>query len=249
MALLLALCAGCATPWGAPRPVQYENDGVRQLMDQLQAVNTDLEGFKALGRVTLGARGSERTFERTVWAAAPGRLRFAFRAPTGLPILSMSCDQQWVTALQHAEGDYHRRPIGSGSLSPYLPVSISCADLYQLFVGRPPEVPYDAVSRDPAAENAPQEIVLLLKRRFRGTVGRLRLNQDTGDLKAVELFDVHGNSQYEARLEEMQVVGGYRLPSRIRLAGPKGWLALQAARLWPLAAPEASLFQIPPPAQ
>lgn len=248
--VLLGVCLGCATPWGTPRPIEYESDGLRRLMEQLGAVNADLTGVKGLGRVTVTVDGSERTFERTVWAgAAPGRLRFAFRAPTGMPILSMSCDEQWLTALHHTEGDYYRRRIGSGRLSQFLPVQITCADLYGLMVGRAPGVLHDAVNLDSAAQSPPGEVVLLLKRRLRGTVGRLRLDRETGILRAVELFDVHGNRQYEARLEAIRTIDGYRLPGRIRLVGPEGWLVLEAARLWPAQDLDASLFHIPPPVE
>ena len=33
---------------------------MRELMERLQGVNADLEGFKGLGRVTVAERGSER---------------------------------------------------------------------------------------------------------------------------------------------------------------------------------------------
>lgn len=245
---LLALCTGCTVPWGATPPTTYENDAVRRLMDRLQDANAGLQGLKGTGRVTVSARGDERTFERTAWVGgAPGRLRFAFRAPTGMPIFSMSCDEQWVTALNHAEGDYYRRRIGDNSLSGFLPVQITCADLYGLLAGRPPGIAFDAVHTDPAAPETPQEITLLLKRRFRGTVGRLGVDRDTGDLRRVELLDVHGSRQYEARLDAIEEVDGYRLPGRIHLSGPDGWLILEAGRLWTQAAPDPSLFRIPPP--
>ena len=244
---LLALCFGCAFPGARPRPVAYENEAVRRLMDRARTVNAGLEAVKGLGRVTVVADGGQRSYEGTAWVAAePGRLRFAFRSPTGMPVFSMSCDPQWVTALNHVEGDYHRRRVGDNSLSRFLPVAVTCADLYDLLVGRMPAVAYDTVRLDREAKADGGGVALLLQRRFRGTVGRLRL-ADSGDLQAVTLLDVHGNPRYEAHLEERKTVDGYRLPVRVRLEGPEGGLLVEARRLWTAAGVDASLFRIVPP--
>lgn len=242
-----ALCAGCASLW-APRPVAYENEAVRRLMLQAQTANAGMEGVKGLGRITLAVDGSERIYERTAWVGAePGRLRFVFRAPTGMPVFSMSCDEQWVTALNHSDGDYYHRRIGGGSLSRFLPVPVTCQDLYGLLLGRPPAVTHDSVRVDDRAPPDRAGVTLLLQRRFGVTVGRLHLAADSGELRLVELLDRQGNPRYEARLEDRQTVDGYRLPTRIRLSGPDGGLTVEAQRLWTAAGVSASLFRIAPP--
>lgn len=245
---LWVLCFGCAFPGGPPRPIQYENQAVRHLMDRVRTANAGLEAVKGLGRVTVDADGSEHRYERTAWVGAdPGRLRFAFRAPTGLPVFSMSCDPEWVTALNHAEGDYYRRRIGDSSLSRFLPVAVTCADLYGLMVGRLPAVAYDTVRVDADAAGDPETIAVLLQRRLRGTVARLWIGSASGELEAVVLLDVHGNPRYEARLAERRTVDGYRLPARIHLRGPEGGLVVEAQRLWTETGVDESLFRIVPP--
>jgi hypothetical protein len=216
-------------------------------MDALQTANSDLKALKGWGRVRVVAPGDQRIYERAVWVGAePGRLRFAFLAPTG-PVFPMSCDETWVTALRHADGEYYRRQIGDNSLSGLLPVQIKCADLFGLLVGRLPGVAYDAVRLDTDEGDGNGDIVMLLQRRFRGTVGRIRADRDSGELTSVELLDIHGNRLYEARLEGMQTIAGYRLPSRIRLSGPDGGLELEIARIEPDADVAENVFRIMPP--
>ena len=244
----LVLCFGCAFPGGTPRPIHYENQAVRDLMDRVRTANAGLEAVKGLGRVRVAVDGSERRYDRTAWVGAePGRLRFAFRSPAGLPVFTMSCDPQWVTALNHAEGDFYRRRIGDNSLSRFLPVAVTCADLFGLMVGRLPGVAYDTVRIDADAAEDGETIAVLLQRRFRGTVARLRIAPDSGDLETVVLLDVHGKPRYEAHLADRKVVDGYRLPSRIHLSGPEGGLAVEAQRLWTEDGVDESLFRIVPP--
>lgn len=248
LGILMALTTGCTGWLGPPAEIQYDGLPTRQLMRRLTAANADLEAVKGVGRVVVATDGTHHTYERAAWVGAePGRLRFAFRGPTGLPIFSMSCDTLWLTALNHADGRYYRREIGDNSLSRFLPVSIKCADLYALLVGRPPRVEYDTVRIAAAQSSEEGPLVLLLQRRFRGTVGRLRVDHASGELQAAELLDLQGNRLYEARLEAMQTIDGYRLPTRIAISGPEGSLTLEISRSWPEASVTEDLFHILPP--
>jgi hypothetical protein len=249
LTLLGALLSGCSGWMGPPAEIQYDSQATQQLMHQLLAANAGLEAIKGLGRVTVTTNGSAHTYERAVWVgAAPGRLRFVFQAPTGMPVFTMSCDAEWVTALNYGDGRYYRHQIGDNSLSRFLPVSIKCADLYALLVDRPPKVVYDTVRLDTAPQSTTDDsLVLLLQRRFRGTVGRIRVDRNTGELQSVELLDIHGNRLYEARLQAIQTIDGYRLPTRITLNGPDGSLVLDIRRCWPEASVTEDLFRIAPP--
>ena len=248
LTLLGALLTGCSGWIGPPAEIQYDSQATQQLMHQLLAANDGLEAIKGLGRVTVTTDGTAHTYERAVWVGAtPGRLRFVFQAPTGMPVFSMSCDAEWLTALNYSDGRYYRHQIGDNSLSRYLPVSIKCADLYALLVNRPPKVAYDAVRLDTAQSTDNDSLVLLLRRRFRGTVGRIRVDRNTGALQAVELLDIHGNRLYEARLQAIKTIDGYRLPTRITLSGLDGSLVLDVRRCWPESSVTEDLFQIAPP--
>jgi hypothetical protein len=233
---------------GPPAEVRYDSQASRMLMNQLTAANAGLEAVKGVGKVTVTANGTPHTYERAVWMGAePGRLRFVFRAPTGQPVFSMSCDAEWITALNYADGSYYRRQIGDNSMSRILPVSVKCVDLYALLVGRPPLVAYDSVRLDTANSNSDDSLVLLLQRRFRGTVERIRVDRHTGDLQAAELLDIHGNRLYEARLDAMETIDGYRLPSQISISGPDGSLLLDVRRSWPETTVAEDVFHIAPP--
>jgi len=217
-------------------------------MNQLMTANDALEAVKGVGRVTVTTSGSSHTYERAVWVGAePGRLRFVFRAPTGQPVFTMGCDEEWLTALNYADSSYYRHKIGDSSLSSFLPVSVKCADLYALLVGRPPKVPYDAVRLDTSPKSTDESLTLLLQRRFRGTIERIHVAQSTGELQSVELLDIYGKRIYEARLQDMQTIDGYRLPSRLTLSGPKGSLALEVGRSWTETDVAEDLFRIAPP--
>ena len=243
---LSGFAAGCSGWLGPPAEIQYDSQGTRQLMSRLASANADLAAVKGVGRVVVATGGAQHVYERAAWVGAePGRLRFAFRGPTGLPVFSLSCDSLWLTALNHADGTYYRREIGDNSLSRFLPVAIKCADLFELLMGRPPQVDYDAVRI--AAAKADGPLVLLLQRRFRGTVGRIRVDRVSGELHSAELMDIHGNRLYEARLEAMQTIDGHRLPARIVISGPEGSLTLEISRSWPESSVAEDLFHIVPP--
>lgn len=249
LAFLVISFSGCATWWGQPTEIQYDNEATRQLMDRLMNVNAGLDAIRGKGRVLVNSQGTLRTYNRAAWVGAePGRLRFAFQGmPGGPPVFSMSCDELWLTALNHADGKYYRRRVGDNSLSSFLPVKIKCADLYGLLVGRPPQVTYDSVRVAPQSKNDTDPIVILLQRRFRGTVGRISVIRDTGEFSAAELLDVHGNRLYAARVDAMQTIDGYRLPASITLTGPDGSLELDVQRTWPGASVTQEIFRIAPP--
>jgi len=253
LGLLLAFLAvsfsGCAGWLGQSTEIQYDSEATRQLMDRLVNANAGLDAIRGKGRVLVNSQGTQRTYNPTAWVGAePGRLRFAFQSmPGGPPVFSMSCDELWLTALNHADGKYYSRRVGDNSLSSFLPVQIKCADLYRLLVGRPPQMEYDSVRIDPQKKNSAGPIVILLQRRFRGTVGRISVSRDTGEFSAAELLDVHGNRLYAARVDALQTIDGYRLPANIKLTGPDGNLELDVQRTWPGASVTQELFRIAPP--
>ena len=239
---------GCSGWWGQPVEVHYDSVATRLLMDRVMAANVDLNAFTGTGKVIVNAEGTQRTYSRAAWVGAePGRLRFAFRSPAGLPVFSMSCDETWVAALNHTDGKYYRRKIGSNSMSRLLPVEVKCADLYGLMVGRPPRIEFDSVQMDPRFKEDTGIISLLLKRRFRGTVAKIGIDRETGVLRNVELLDISGKRLYLARLGTMQTFDGYRLPVKIKLAGPSGSLELDVKRIDPGATVTNELFRIQPP--
>lgn len=247
---LMAFAAGCAGWLGPPADIQYDSPTTRHLMDGLAAFNADLPAVKGVGRVVVATDRIRQIYERAAWVGAePGRLRFAFRGPAGLPMFSMSCDPQWITALNHPEGTYVRREIGDNSLARFLPVAIKCGDLVALLMGRPPRVAHDGVRIEAANADEGHALTLALQRRFRGTVGRLQVDRASGELQAVELMDIHGNRLYEARLGAMQTVEGYRLPTRITVSGPDGSLALEVSRCWPESSVPEDVFHIVPPSK
>ncbi len=249
LAGLTFFLSGCAGWLDQSTEIQYDSEATQQLMNRLTTANAGLDAFRGKGRVVVNMKDSRQINSPAAWVGAePGRLRFAFRSiPAGPPVFEMSCDEEWLTALDYQEKKYVKRKVGNNSLSSFLPVSIKCADLFGLMVGRPPEVAYDAVRLAPAESEDDGTIVILLQRRFRGTVGRIRVVSDTGEFCGVELLDIHGNRLYAARVDGMQAIDGYRLPARIMLNGPEGSIELEIQRTWPGGSISENLFQIAPP--
>jgi len=245
---IAVLLSACAAWRGKPQEIHYDSDATRALVDRLTTMNSGLKAISGKGRIVVSEKGAQHVYNRTVWVGAePGRLRFAFRSPAGMPVFSMSCDEQWVTALQHTDGKYYRSHIGDNSLPSFLPVEINCRDLYGLLVGRLPRVAYDRASMDASDSHADDTITIVLQRRFRGTVGRIRVSRTTGELRAVELMDIHGNRRYAAEVDRTQTVGDYRLPGHIVLIGPDGSLELDVQQVRPRENTSADLFRIEPP--
>lgn len=214
-------------------------------MAELENTNTGLVSGKWIGKVSMTVDGTRRTLGRAAWAgAAPGRVRFDARTPFGLPVLSLACDESYLTAMAHDKGQYYRKKIGDGRLGQVFPVDISCGDLYRLMVGRPPAIEYN----DARLEQTPEGLeAIQLKRRFRGTVARLFLDSVSGALSGVEAFDIHGNRRFRAQLADRRTVGGFSLPHAIELESAQGHLTLSITRFAPNPPVAAGLFRIPPP--
>jgi hypothetical protein len=245
----MASFSGCAGWQGQSTEIQYDSQATQQLMNRLMTANAGLAAFRGKGRVFVHMKDTRSINSSAAWVGAePGRLRFAFRSmPAGPPVFEMTCDELWLTALDYQEGKYFKRKVGNNSLSSFLPVSIKCEDLFNLMVGRPPQVDYDAVRLAPPESNDDGTVVILLQRRFRATVGRIRVLGDTGEFCGAELLDIHGNRLYAVRVDGMQTIDGYRLPGRIMIDGPGGSLELEMQRTWPGASISEDLFQIAPP--
>ena len=246
LAAIIMGLTGCAGFGAAPATPQYDTDATHALMAALQNANADLVSCKGLGKVSLTVDGARRTFDRAAWAVAePGRMRFDARTPFGLPILSLACNEAYLTAMAHAEGRYYRKSIAEDHrLGMILPIDIACRDLSRLMIGRPPIVDYHSARLE---ETTADVQTILLRRRFRGTVAKLFLDASSGDLIGFELLNVHGKRRYRAQMEKRRTIKGFALPHHLRLESAKGQLALDMVRLYPNAPVSGSLFHIPPP--
>lgn len=236
---------GCAGFGAAPSAPQYDSDNTRDLMFAMQTSNASLVSGKWFGNVSMTADGTRRTFSRVVWAGAePGRMRLDARTPFGMPILSLACNESYFTIMAHNEGQYYRKRVGSKSLGHFIPVDISCRDLYRLMIGRPPVIDYHSARLEATTEGSK---TIILKRRLKGTVAKLSLDESRGFLNSVELMDIHGNRRYRVQLSDRRMVEGFMLPHHLHFESGKGQLELKIARLYPNRPVTASLFQIPPP--
>jgi len=246
---LLAILLGACTPWGPPAEIRYDSPDTQACLLRLQQTNQSLTTFKGLGQVSVVSHGQRQIFDRVIWAGAvPGRLRLAVRAPSGLPLLSLSCDAEWVTVLDHSRGRYHRAHVGDSSLSDYLPVALSCRDLFDLLRGRAPAVEYDSAVWLPEAAATPGRAVIALKRRLRGTVAQLFVDPDRNcQLLGVDVLDVYGNPSYHARLAYGPDIDGFALPQRLNLESSQGRMEIQVDRVMPNAPVADDLFVIAPP--
>ncbi len=241
--LLMGLNA-CAGFGVAPEP-QYDNETTRDLLTALYDVNADLSAAKWTGKASMTVEGRRRTFDRAVWAGAqPGRVRFDARTPFGLPVLSLACDEVYLTAMVHSQGKYYRKHVGDNGLGLLFPVDISCRDLYHLMVGRPPGIDYHSAQMETSSGN---EYTIRLQRRFKGTVAKLWVDARSGRLTGVESLNIHGNRRYQVRLAEHRAVDGFSLPRRLELESAEGRLVLEASRLLPNRPVTPSLFRIVPP--
>ena len=243
IALLMSLGA-CAGLGGLPEP-QYDSEATRGMVTALFNVNAHLVAAQWIGKASMTFDGRRRTFDRAVWAGAPpGRVRFDARTPFGLPVLSLACDETYLTAIVHNQGQYYRKQMGDDGLGRFFPVDISCRDLYDLMVGRPPGIEYHAAQVETSAAGAH---TIRLSRRFKGTVARLWVDAPSGRLTGVERLNIHGNRRYQVWLADHQTVDGVSLPRRLELEGAQGRLVLDAARLLPNRPVAPSVFRIPPP--
>ncbi len=243
------LVAGCAVL--EPRPTAEEIEAAaraREVLFRLENQNNGLKNFKGIGRIRIRHRGQLELNERLAWIGSrPDRLSIVVLV-SGFATLKIATDGKWFYYYEARSNPpvYKKFRAGNASLKRLLAVEIKVSDILTLLAGRVPLRDHDQALL--AGDSFAGEGVLVLKKRWGGTVEKIYLDEGQWRVRHVEFFNGSGKRTYRVRFEDIYVHNGYELPGRLEISNDDGTeVALEIFRLLTDVDVADAMFIIAPP--
>ncbi len=141
---------------------------------------------------------------------------------SGHPAVKMASDGKWFYYYEVRQGEpiYKKQPATDATLQRIVSIPIKISDIVQLLAGRPPlREHHSALLR---RQSSGTGYVLTLKKRWWGIVEKIFLGEDKAQAHQIEFFNRSGGLIYRARFDEMQIIKGYQVPSRLSVSNDEG---------------------------
>ncbi|MFW6283971.1 MAG: hypothetical protein ACOC1H_01105 [Desulfosalsimonas sp.] len=236
--LLTAACASVEKP--PPSAVsQMEAEKAQSLLGRIQEANEEMTPYKAIGRIGVDDDSGSWSV-RAAWLAAPGgRFRVEAMGFAGQPFVKIICGPDLCSFHFQEDGEVRRRDTGRRSLGMLAGVDIDVDDLALLLGGGVPIADHDMAA---AYQTLRGDAMLVLKKRFSGTVQRIRFSTDPIRVREVEMFTWQG-SAYLAEILAVRSEDGRNMPSQLQISDAEGHrLLVNVERSWADAAVPARAF-------
>jgi hypothetical protein len=230
--------SGCATWSGIGEAPSSEQDDspaaadARQVLDRLQKTNEQLRNFKGVGRLTIRKEGKVQMDERLAWVGSdPLKLSIVLFA-AGFPAVRMAGDGEW---LYFQDGQAPGAPVkktraSDPDLKPLLSIPIQSSDIIALMRGRIPIREYRSVRLERLKSGNGYVLMLM---RIWGVHQLIFLDETKTEVLQTEVYDSFGNLLFQANFLEMQLVDGYKVPSRLTVSNQdKALVQLVVERYW-----------------
>lgn len=247
-AFFSALCWGCALFTGGPREPVFDSDATRARYDGLRTVNGDLSTLRGVGNIMFLRPGQAAVSERVAFTLQPpNRIRIAIRAMTGLPLVTLAADGEWIYLIDHRENRYLKKRFQSNALESVVGLSIAPGDLIDLLCGRLPPLDFDEARGRFGVIGSEDRIIL--KKRWGSALYRIdHAKSPEYMLTGVERRGREGVLKWRAKLSEHRRIDAYHVPAHIRFEGGKGTvLSLRMDREVVDLPAAPSLFRLKPP--
>ncbi len=222
----------------------------RIVLSKLRSHNANLTNFKGRGKIKVWQKGKLKINERIVWIASERTKLSIVLLIGGYPAVKMASDGNWFYYYEAAQGNpiYKKIAASNANLKRVISVSIETADISNLLAGRVPIREYhSAVLEEQPAE---QGYILVLKKRWWGVRQKIFIDKSKAQAQQVEFYNRSGALIYRARFDEMQVIDGYQVPARLRIAsGKDAAVELDIKNFWADVAVNSSMFVLKPPAE
>lgn len=229
LALLpLAACAGVVRP--PPDAASRAEPGAAAgLVDHIRRINAGLVPYKGIGRIDFFSPNDSWSV-RAAWLAAPdGRLRVEALGLTGQPFARMICLPDHCVFIFRQGDCLQKHSSGRTSLEPLAGIDVDAGALVRILGGGIPLADHD--SAEAYVTNSGQRL-LVLKKRFRGTVETIRFA--TRPLRVREIA-VHGwrETAYRARILSVRRVDARPMPAEVSVADGQGRaMRIAVQRCW-----------------
>jgi hypothetical protein len=125
-------------------------------------------------------------------------------------------------------------------------VPIKISDIITLLAGRTPLREYHSALLQ--RQDSGNGYVLTLKKRWHGIVEKIYLAEDKRQVSLIEFFNRSGSLIYRARLDEMQAVNTYQIPTKLSISSDTSMgFQLIVQRYWTDIPISPSMFVLRPP--
>jgi hypothetical protein len=215
---------------------------------KLQQVNGALKTFKGVGRLTVRHEGKVQVDERMAWVGAlPLKLSVVLFAAS-FPALRMAGDGEW---LYYQDGQEPGAPVkrmraSDPDFKRILSIPILASDIIALMCGKMPLKEHTQATIRPLASGQGYVLLLMDGRSVRQ---KIFFDETKSETRQTEVYDSWGKLVFQANFLEMQVVNGYRVPSRLVVSrGKDATVQVLVEKYWadiPVT-PETFVLAVPP---
>jgi len=238
-----------------------------KIISTIENQNLKLKTFKGVGNIKFRTNKKKDVAGRIAWiASAPDRIRIVLSSVSGHPMVSIASDGQWLYLNSHSSGEFYRKPATASSMKRLLTVPVKTEDMVDILAGRIPIHSYASVvltdnrsyvyntedhrvsTRNGSEGSRQNGCVLVLKKKWGDILEKIYLDEKKKNVQKVEMFNPSGTLAYRVEFDRMQVIEGYRIPSRLRVSNNDGSdFHLDVDRCWVDAVAPPSVFVLTPP--
>ena len=248
--LVAVLLAGCSSL--SPKPSEPEELAAmaeaRMVLLALGSQNEKLTNFKGIGKIKVWQNGKKRINERIAWIGSETVKLSIVVLISGHPAVKLASDGRWFYYYEARQGKpiYKKTPATDATLQRIVSIPIKISDIIQLLAGRTPVREHH--SAELHRQDSGTGYVLTLKKRWWGIVEKVFLGEDKAQVHQIEFFNRSGALSYCARFDEMQIINGYQVPSRLSISSDEGvGFQLEIKRYLTDVPVSPSMFVLEPP--
>lgn len=242
------LFSSCANLTGRITKKSSDHVEAVNLLSSINNKNQNLKTFKGIGTIKLWHNSNQRINERIAWAGAdPSSLRIVVLVSRH-PAIKFSTDGNFLYYLDLTTKPPVFKKIRStdARLDRLVSIPIRSSDVVSLLSGRIPI--YNYTSANLIKNTLNKGYILVLKKRWRGVMEKIYLNDNKSDIQKIEIFNPDGSLKYRATFKTMQYIKGYHVPLKLVISNDDGTgFTLDIERYMADAAVSPSMFVLAPP--
>ena len=222
--LIAALLAGCSSfsrKTSEPEELAAMAEA-RMVLLVLGSQNEKLTNFKGIGKIKVWQNGEKRIDEKIAWVGSEAAKLSIAVLIAGHPAIKMASDGKWFYYYEARDGKpfYKKTRATDATLQRIVSVPIKISDIVQLLAGRAPLREHHTAMLH--RQSSGTGYVLTLRKRWSGIVEKVYLGQDKAQVHQIEFFNRAGALIYRARFDEIQIIKGYQVPSRLSISSGEG---------------------------
>jgi len=217
-----------------------------KLLSALNAKNQNLKAFKGIGRIKLWHNNNPGIDNRVMWAGADPSNLLIVVLVSGHPAIKFSTDGNFLYYLDLTTKpvSFKKIPSTDARLDRLVSIPIRSRDLVSLLSGRIPIHDYTSAGLNKLKKG----YILVLKKRWRGIIEKIYLDENKLNIQKVEIFNSSGSLKYRAVFITMQSIKGYHVPLKLLISNDGGdGFTLDIERYIADVSVSPSMFVLSPP--